>query len=320
MDQNTLDEISELLLKKLPVNGDWRNNARSLLSSSFKAASDHPNARNINKLSIPVDPYKTSEPSLLLHHLGSLHEDPDVKAILSEIGQSSSSPNNHMMLLIGPPGSGRTRAIYEVLCQKMGFYLTAADSGSAGSKDMSNAVDYFYRLAAQNDGSLPRSLAAHVFDCMVYARALILSAVLNATTTAVSPEEWLLIQLYTQRIFFMDILEAVTDLLVHDGGCVKEASVALLEKLRNKLGHTIPIFADDADILLSDKTAWFPATEGQDASAKHTLFSAFLEATVTHNSVCYVVCFWFVLRQVRPSSWVWFVGCSRGFCIPVVEG
>ncbi|KAJ7439812.1 hypothetical protein B0H11DRAFT_2101093 [Mycena galericulata] len=83
-------------------------------------------------------PELNGQPSLLLHELGTLQNDPHMKKRISKL-----FTQKYSTFLVNTSGSGKTRHIFEALCRHWGFYfpLSVGTYDPMGSTDMQNCID-----------------------------------------------------------------------------------------------------------------------------------------------------------------------------------
>ncbi|KAF8325964.1 hypothetical protein F5887DRAFT_1137735, partial [Amanita rubescens] len=177
-------------------------------------------------------PRVRERPSLLLHNLGYFAEEPELQQRVNDVFR----PQN--AIFINTSGSGKTRLLFEGLCQHWGLYFTSyVDSSSLGSADLQKAIQSTIRNDPKFCPVLPPStspeyhtlhesnkeLAGRAFKRVFLARVLIFHLFVEAMKANISSDDgftevsfrnyrrkWLLLQL--QPTFFTDISDPFHDL------------------------------------------------------------------------------------------------------------
>ncbi|KAF9456088.1 hypothetical protein BDZ94DRAFT_1327205 [Collybia nuda] len=166
-------------------------------------------AEHIKQLHIP---FLKGKPSVL-HDLGRFKEDPILASRISNIFM----PNNHTFL-VNTSGSGKSRLLFEGLCNFWGFYFTSlVDSSLLGSSDVQNSIRIYLPNSPQFRTTLPqpdspqyepalkinRDNAERIFGQIFLARLLIFdlfARIMNRTkkkdeSLDLYKQRWLLLQL-----------------------------------------------------------------------------------------------------------------------------
>ncbi|KAJ7279679.1 hypothetical protein C8J57DRAFT_1303945 [Mycena rebaudengoi] len=104
----------------------------------------------LRNLKIPIDPDK--KPDMLLYDLGGLRDDPDFRDRLRNLFEGT---HKHKFLL-NTSGSGKTRLVFEGLCQYWGLYFTALkDTSDHGSMDLQTIIDHTLKHEKSFSNHLP---------------------------------------------------------------------------------------------------------------------------------------------------------------------
>ncbi|KAJ7164759.1 hypothetical protein C8R43DRAFT_878961 [Mycena crocata] len=135
-------------------------------------------------------PELNGQPSLLLHGLGNLQNDPEMISRLSKIFLLSKVTS-----LVNTAGSGKTRHVLEGLCREWGFYIcSTVETEAFGSKDLMDCIETCIPAtpgftAVLPDNSDPgfaeslarnRKIAADALFQVMLARTIIFREFLNA--------------------------------------------------------------------------------------------------------------------------------------------
>lgn len=96
----------------------------------------------------------------------------------------------HMLVMLGTSGCGKTRTCYEVLCKTWGIYFTV------GSEIIDAIEQYVISMAADDPKSTyffhsNRSFAEHGTRCAIVALLLVLRYNLKLSKS-ITPQQWLL--------------------------------------------------------------------------------------------------------------------------------
>ncbi|KAJ6536553.1 hypothetical protein DFH09DRAFT_1178826 [Mycena vulgaris] len=191
--------------------------------------------------------------SIILHDLGGFKNDPILKDRTTQIFTRKNK------FLVNTSGTGKTRLLYEGLCQNWGLYFTVrVDSGLLGARDIEDAVDNGLGWAA---GFRPRpdsadtieknaGMVSRVFSAVLLARLLLFQQFLEMASADGLTEEhkrqWLLMQL-CPSLFpdrrFAPPFEKLSDIMTNeDNPYTREDISDALRKIRKLLGEDAHLF------------------------------------------------------------------------------
>uniref|UniRef100_A0A0W0FF36 Uncharacterized protein n=1 Tax=Moniliophthora roreri TaxID=221103 RepID=A0A0W0FF36_MONRR len=229
----------------------------------------------VDDLKIPkVDGLKF--PAMLLHRLGSFSDDMDLKRRKEDIFSGRNT------FLLNTSGSGKTRLLFEGLCDHWGLYFTChIDSGLLGSADVQvtmvdrldtrSAFVEFPALLPESDAaraiSVNIQLARRYSGRILLARLLVFKAFLDCSRSHGYRERklWLHFQLQpnlqtqdasiSEDLFdvFLEVCEAITDAEVDDNivdNAIAQTSQEILDILGGEVTEDSPIFLvlDEANV------------------------------------------------------------------------
>ncbi|ESK91821.1 hypothetical protein Moror_10547 [Moniliophthora roreri MCA 2997] len=215
-------------------------------------------------------------PTMLLHRLGSFSDDMDLKRRKEDIFSGRNT------FLLNTSGSGKTRLLFEGLCDHWGLYLTChVDSGLLGSADVQvtmvdrldtrSAFVEFPTLLPESDAaraiSVNIQLARRYSGRILLARLLVFKAFLDCSRSHGYRERklWLHFQLQpnlqtqdasiSEDLFdvFLEVCEAITDAEVDDtivDSAIAQTSQEILDILGGEVTEDSPIFLvlDEANV------------------------------------------------------------------------
>ncbi|KAJ6521345.1 hypothetical protein DFH09DRAFT_1425033 [Mycena vulgaris] len=202
--------------------------------------------------------------SIILHDLGGFKNDPILKDRTTQI---FTRKNKLVMnLTMNTSGTGKTRLLYEGLCQNWGLYFTVhVDSGLLGARDIEDAVDNglgwaagFHPFPDADDKIVDISearkknsgMVSRVFGAVLLARLLLFQQFLEMASADGLTEEhkrqWLLMQL-CPSLFpdrrFTPPFEKLPDLMTNeDNPYIREDISDALRKIRKLLGEDAHFF------------------------------------------------------------------------------
>ena len=230
---------------------------------------DNEMVKHIEALRIP---YLKGKPNVLLHDLGCFKDDPILARRLKNIFM----PNNHTFVtsyinlktrlfltyiysfLVNTSGSGKSRLLFEGLCDFWGFYFTSlVDSSLLGSSDVQNSIRTYVRDSLGFRPVLPapdtpeyesalktnRNNAARIFNQIFLARLLIFDLFVEIMTQVREKNEpqdlykqrWLLLQLQPSLLHpqIWDIFDHLVGKLSHAcDSYINVTTKALLVRVR----------------------------------------------------------------------------------------
>jgi hypothetical protein len=152
--------------------------------------------------------------------------------------------------LIGVTGSGKTRAMYELLSTRFGFYWTCSVARNGGARLVDDTVD---KLAAVNNAAVVDLAVDHLL--MIFAVLFLAWREINPTGTAL---EWLVFQ--TTNVGLEDVLLAnergnvdraadTVEALLKFKVCKESVAVALAAMRRKTPMDHIVVVVDEAQVL-----------------------------------------------------------------------
>ncbi|KAG6883059.1 hypothetical protein C0993_008039, partial [Termitomyces sp. T159_Od127] len=181
---------------------------------------------DIEKLALSSFSKKREPPSMLLHELGSFQKDPKLKERVQRLFRKGQNK-----FLVNASGTGKTRLLYEGLCQHWGLYITShADEREARALDVTlsrrihddggfeKLLPHESCLAFEPILAKNREIAARRFSATLLAHLLVFRDFLKASSAAkrgeaVLKRRWLLAQLACQLLDrsdpFQEILVAI---------------------------------------------------------------------------------------------------------------
>ncbi|KAG6894179.1 hypothetical protein C0992_007176, partial [Termitomyces sp. T32_za158] len=177
---------------------------------------------DIEKVDLDSFSEKREPPSMLLHELGSFRSDPRLRGRVQRI-----FCKGHNTFLVNASATGKTRLLYEGLCQHWGLYITChADERETGTLHTTlerriydegglvRVLPHESSLAFQPILAKNREIAARRFSATLLAHLLIFRDFLKASHAAKGVEEvqkrrWLLAQLVCQLLDWSDPFQEI---------------------------------------------------------------------------------------------------------------
>ncbi|KAI4522331.1 hypothetical protein K523DRAFT_270706 [Schizophyllum commune Tattone D] len=220
-------------------------------------------------------------PCLLLHKLGTLI---DEKRLADRIDQIFRSDTH--TLFINSSGSGKTRLLFEGLCQHWGVYMTCAvDASGVGCADVSYALSvgleekpYFTGagVLGEHDITRNRYIAKDVFSVPLLSRLLLLSRFLEAVPTAErntdeTRKRWLHLQVLSRFVGCDSLLFDLTrNIAALTASSVRSSISGTLLKIRALLGkHDLPIFCALDECQVANQQ--YPGVFGDNTTTLHQM-------------------------------------------------
>ncbi len=166
--------------------------------------------------SIHID--NTARPHLLIDNLSA-----SISSCLTEL--STRLIQTCLVILLGTSGCGKTRTIFEYLTKKYGLYFTfkgsREDQYIPGSSDfqfflerMENRLKKYpstdFETAADNQKYVERFI-----QCIFIARLYLLDYLRRKLGDRLSPEIWLYIQLFPERVYADNLFTDLVEILRH---------------------------------------------------------------------------------------------------------
>ncbi|KAJ7593955.1 hypothetical protein C8J56DRAFT_424675 [Mycena floridula] len=219
-----------------------------------KGPTDDEDRSYIATLALKHNYLKGSSPRIQIHDLGSFRRDPVLNAPVQDLFSGRNT------FLVNTSGSGKTRLLYEGLCQNWGFYFTGAvDVTGLGSKDVDMILGTaMFRQTELGFCSLPddglpgleqlslcnKRAVWRRFSEMLLARLLLFREFLQqvALLSLDDNEEdfqrrWLLLQLHTPILNVPDIFREISRVLSNVAeDYLRETIPALLVEVRSLCG------------------------------------------------------------------------------------
>ncbi|KAJ6521346.1 hypothetical protein DFH09DRAFT_1425042 [Mycena vulgaris] len=199
--------------------------------------------------------------SIILHDLGSFHNDPVLKDRTTRVFSRKNK------FLDNSSGTGKTRLLYEGLCQNWGLYFTVGvDSGRLGARDIADTIsDKFHGTSfnqfPSHDPEVMKQnseVISGVFSTLLLARLLLFQAFLETASAEGLTEEhkkqWLLMQLSPALLKVGYGVPACSQfpkiLAKEDNTYVRENISDTLRKIRKLLGEDAHLFfvLDEAQV------------------------------------------------------------------------
>ncbi|KAI3603985.1 hypothetical protein WG66_000777 [Moniliophthora roreri] len=270
-----LDSISTSMkfsqaVQGLPLRSPWRPPP----PSEFDQVKERPEAQAfIENLRIP-NVEDLEFPAMLLHQLGSFNAREDLKMRKDDIFDGSHT------FLVNTSGSGKTRLLFEGLCDEWGLYFTShVDSGFLGSSDVESTIverlrrkaDFVLSPSLLPEPDATRAIALNTqharshSSCVLLARLLIFKLFLDcANELGISQELrkfWLHFQLrpniqtedeeFTDHLadIFREVCEALLDAEVDDA-IINDAIARTSRDILAVLGSSTRVFVvlDEANV------------------------------------------------------------------------
>ncbi|KAJ7429860.1 hypothetical protein FB451DRAFT_1114963 [Mycena latifolia] len=194
----------------------------------------------LRQLNIPED--SQMKPDMLLFDLGSLAQHPQVQRRINRIFAGTETHS----FLVNTSGSGKTRLVFEGLCQFWGLYFTALrDKSGHGSRDIEMIIGTALRSCPTFTDPLPprdhpefskflktnRQIAEVYFCFALLARLRVLHLFVETMSTIVQPEP---MDMYRKRWLTLQIKPS---LLSDDGADIFQVITA---EMIPYLGHVTP--------------------------------------------------------------------------------
>lgn len=174
---------------------------------------------NINGVEIrTIDFDDTAKPQLLIDNL-SVSISSCLPVLIKRLIRSS------LVILLGTSGCGKTRTIFEYLTQKYGLYFTfkgsREDQYIPGSADfqfflerMENRLKKYpstdFETSADNQKYVERFV-----QCIFIARLYLLDYLRRKLGDRLTPEVWLYIQLFPERVYAVNLFTDMVEILRH---------------------------------------------------------------------------------------------------------
>ena len=209
--------------------------------------STHPHAAVFNAAQVPEVPGVANTPYFLADRLGTA--DDHTSATLLE--KSESRP----LIIFAPSGSGKTRALMQLLWSHHGTFLVAKlgmDFRNFGSNDMRTLVSTLLGRVTNFSPDHKRSYAEFGMRCILRMRLAVKEAWETSVGKPVTPAQWLLVQMHPKHFFGCDLFELV--LLQVFALCRQDALVTRYER-----GYLTVV--DEAQGLLSTLAGQIPSSK-----------------------------------------------------------
>ncbi|XP_006457031.1 hypothetical protein AGABI2DRAFT_122905 [Agaricus bisporus var. bisporus H97] len=239
--------------------------------------------RHLANLKIPA---LGGKPSLLLHNWGRFSNDPILKKRLENLFV----PNSHTFL-VNTSGSGKTRLLFEGLCQNWGFYFTSlVDSSQLGSSDVQKSIQayiphsfrFHFNLPSPNSNNYAtalrrnRCIARRIFRRVLLARLIIFTLFAEKMDLCRDPhssfdeykKRWLLLQVLPQlgHPKTWDIFDKLASLLsTASDNWVTSSSQSYLERARELSASEQEGFQEQTPFFCVLDEAQYAATQHTDS-------------------------------------------------------
>ena len=249
------------------------------------------------KTKIPKDPNSpvgAELPCLLMHDLENRNH--KKKSVYQRIDSCS----NTFLGLYGTSGAGKTRSLYEYLSHNFGLYFVSSTTNDAGSRDLAHLLAKFeaFQIGNKAEGEYPvrteevyaqrsednyTKVKAYI-SILVYVRTVVFKAINSQLAGKklpnLTPNQWLLIQLYPIEALGVDIFVLLFEecLYCHeenDQNNRQDNSIAM--ELRSTAETHWSIMAvDETQVLMKKLPGFFLSRT--DNKKKRSAFSAVLRA------------------------------------------
>ncbi|KAF8975581.1 hypothetical protein BGZ46_009011 [Entomortierella lignicola] len=171
----------------------------------------------------------THKPSLLFFDLpdsGGSYLSADSNVNARKILDQISSGNYSTFPVFGASGCGKTRTVMDMLSQNWGFYFNGGEDDH-GSSDVNALVGIATRKIVVGDPLMSNIVVKSINICLLLARVSLLSRCLSVSNGAMTPSQWMLLQVCPQvlgKVYWSDSKPSRTDLFL-----------ALFERLESSL-------------------------------------------------------------------------------------
>jgi hypothetical protein len=174
-------------------------------------------------------------PHLLINNLSS-----HISETLVNLTNSIKSSN--LLVLLGTSGCGKTRTIFEYLSSHFGFYFTFKGSREDQYIPGSSDFQFFLNRTLNHLKTHPLTCPDNTIDdnqkyvdrflqCIFAARLYLFEHLRTKIGDLLTPELWLYIQLFPERIYVDSLFSDLVEILRHLGE--KELRLMLLDLIRN---------------------------------------------------------------------------------------
>ena len=268
----------------------------------------------LRKLELPC---VHGRPSVLLHNLGNFVEEPELQRRVKHVFRPDTPKN---AIFINTSGSGKTRLLFEGLCQHWGFYFASRrDSSFLGSIDLQNAIESTIPHDTKFHAILPSStspeyhtllesnnrLAGRAFKRVFLARVLIFHLFVEAVKSSDNGftkdhlidyrRKWLLLQIQPRSFHEIDPFDDLTrKLSEYSDANLDELTKAVLRHVRNTLkscvtstssSGCIPLYSiiDEAQFAATQHPKAFHSDDAESRSILRPLFRSFYTLTLGHD-------------------------------------
>lgn len=225
----SIEDIWELDRAKTSLNQTLEHiDCDNITSNVFRTI----NVNQIDIRSIRVN--NMDKPHLLIDNL-SRHISQTLDGLIERISSSN------LLVLLGTSGCGKTRTIFEYLFSHYGFYFTFKGSREDQYIPGSSDFQYFLERTQNRLKEHPLTNPENTIDdnqnyvdrfvqCMFVARLYLFDYLFKKIGDRLTPELWLYIQLFPERIFVDSLFSDLVEILRHLGE--SELNQMLLELIR----------------------------------------------------------------------------------------
>ncbi|KAF8635332.1 hypothetical protein AX15_000451 [Amanita polypyramis BW_CC] len=254
--------------------------------------SSHLSSQTISHLTSLRLPCLRGKPNVLLHELGYFSQEPELQKRVQNVFMPASPSHT---ILVNTSGSGKTRLLFEGLCQNWGLYFTSfVDSSFLGSVDIQKAIQttlpndpHFSAMLPSNTEPEYKSkvtwnekIATGVFKRVFLSRVLIFNLfieVMNRADDILSTEEcrrrWLLLQLQPSILHrkIWDAFDALTQkLAICSDNYVDATTRETLNRIRDTLSPSTTTSASTSTSTSRNTPLYCVIDEAQFAATQHT--------------------------------------------------
>ena len=165
---------------------------------------------NINGVKIrTIDFDDTAKPQLLIDNLaGSISS--CLPVLITRLSRFS------LVILLGTSGCGKTRTIFEYLTQKYGLYFTF--KGSREDQYIPGSADFQFFLERMENRlkKYPSTdFETSAVQCIFIARLYLFDYLCRKLGGRLTPEVWLYIQLFPERVYAVNLFTDMVEILRH---------------------------------------------------------------------------------------------------------
>ncbi|OZJ04080.1 hypothetical protein BZG36_03380, partial [Bifiguratus adelaidae] len=210
-------------------------------------------AQIVTNLRLPQNPKNPRLPMLLIYRLGELSQRP--KQLDDLLGRLETSEQTASLL--GTSGSGKTRTLIEMLCERDGFYFSGEYSADRvlGASDIQLFKEHIKSRLDATPSIENNDYTIRYMKCILLARVYVLWYLLFCTEDGITKKDWTLFQILPgppngHGELFNQLTPCFTAL---DEDDLQSELQRLLADLVNKVGQgRFPAILDESVALMSD--------------------------------------------------------------------